>query len=318
MAGSWVSVFWQRQLDLSIRAGDGFYARIIERPGLWMSGAEITGVMRDLSAVAQAASHQGLPSYGLFSGTRESLEATVITLIYRRADHAPVAFNAMPVIRLSLAGKRVDVLHLGLVMVHPDVRGQGLSWVLYGLTCFFLFLRNQLRPLWISSVTQVPAVVGMVVETFSQVFPSPGAGVRRALKQQLIASEIMTHHRHVFGVGPEAGFDVERFVITNAYTGGSDSLKKSLAEASPHRDPVYQAFCAQELDYERGDDLLQIGQIDLAAARRYLMDAVPKSALLQLAVTGLLVAAQRLLLPVLHWFDTKRPFGILRPDRHGP
>lgn len=29
-----------------------------------------------------------------------------------------------------------------------------------------------MRPLWVSSVTQVPAVVGMVSETFSQVFPA--------------------------------------------------------------------------------------------------------------------------------------------------
>lgn len=317
MAGSWLSIFWQKHLDLSIRAGEGYLARIIERPGLWMPDVEADRLISDLCTVAKAASPLGMPAYGLFSGTRESLDTTVITLVYRTGDDAPVAFNAMPVIRLSLAGKRVDVLHLGLVMVHPQVRGQGLSWVLYGLTCFFLFLRNQLRPLWISSVTQVPAVVGMVVETFSQVFPAPGAGVRRALKQQLIASEIMANHRHVFGVGPEAGFDAERFVITNAYTGGSDALKKGLGEAANHRNPAYRALCETELDYERGDDLLQIGQIDLAAVRRYLTEAVPKRALLQLAVTGLLVATHRLIVPVLHWFDTSRPFGILRPDRHG-
>lgn len=316
MAGSWLLVFWQRQLDLSIRAGEGYVARIIERPGLWMAKAETARLIEDLETVANAASAQGIPAYGLFSGSRESLDTTVITLVYRQADGAPVAFNAMPVLSVSLAGKPVDVLHLGLVMVHPQARGQGLSWVLYGLTCFFLFLRNQLRPIWISSVTQVPAVVGMVVETFSQVFPAPGGGARRALKQQLIASEIMAHHRHVFGVGPEADFDAERFVITNAYTGGSDALKKSLADAAPHRNPVYQEFCARELNYQRGDDLLQIGQIDYAAARRFINQSVPKSALLQLAVTGLLVAAQRLVLPVVHWFDTGRAFGILRPSRH--
>ena len=48
-------------------------------------------------------------------------------------------------------------------MVDPDVQGQGLSWVLYGLTTLVLFIRDGLRPRWISNVTQVPAVCGMVV-----------------------------------------------------------------------------------------------------------------------------------------------------------
>jgi hypothetical protein len=61
----------------------------------------------------------------------------------------------------------------------------------------------------------------------------------------------MRRHRAVFGVGDEAGFDEARFVITNAYTGGSDALKKSLETAPRHRGERYNAFCARELDYER-------------------------------------------------------------------
>lgn len=317
MTGSWISLFWQRHLDLSIRVADQFRVRIVERPGRFLPAPERARLLEDLTGIAQAAAPGGALGYGLFAEGNAALDDTVVTIVYRTGDGQPVAFNAMPVMAVRLAGKPVEVLHLGLVMIRPDCRGQGLSWVLYGLTCFFLFLRNQLRPLWISSVTQVPAVAGMVVETFSQVFPSPASGSRRSLKQQLIATAIMAEHRAAFGVGPEAGFDVDRFVITNAYTGGSEALKKSFAEAAQHRDPAYGAFCARELDYARGDDLLQIGQIDLAAARRYLTEAVPKSALGQLALAGVLVLAQRLVLPVMHWFDSRRPFGILRPEQDG-
>ena len=51
------------------------------------------------------------------------------------------------------------------------------------------------------------------------------------------------------GRAVDAGFDEARFVITNAYTGGSDALKKSLETAPRHRDEQYNAFCARELDY---------------------------------------------------------------------
>ena len=133
----------------------------------------------------------------------------------------------MPV---ELDGEPAEVTHLGLVMVDPDERGQGLSWVLYGLTALVLFARDGLRPKWISNVTQVPAVVGMVCETFSDVFPSPHPDARQSFAHLQLARGIMRRHRAVFGVGDDAGFEEARFVITNAYTGGSDALEKIIRE----------------------------------------------------------------------------------------
>lgn len=310
-----LSVVLKKRLDIAFNTSSDFRARIVEFPGLWMTETDIADLRRDLKSVALRTIQGGDLDYGVFSEREDALNRTIVTLVYRVSDGSPVAFNALPVISLSLSGKPVEVLHLGLVMIDPAVRSQGLSWVLYGLTCFLLFLRNQLRPLWISNVTQVPAVAGMVAETFSGVFPSPTRGARRALRQQLIATEIMATHRHVFGVGPQAGFDADRFVITDAYTGGSDNLKKTFDAAPKHRKAEYNDFCEAELDYERGDDLLQIGQLDLNAAQRYLVESVPRNALGRLAVTSFVILAQRLVLPVLHWADGRRQWGILRPSK---
>ena len=125
----------------------------------------------------------------------------------------------------------------------------------------------------------------------------------------------MRDYRAVFGVGADAGFDEPRFVITNAYTGGSDALKKSFEAAPKHRDDAYNDFCARELDYTRGDDVLQIGRIDLAAARRYLLSEVPAGSMPALLATSALLALQRLVLPVIHWMDDTHGFGTLRPRR---
>ena len=123
----------------------------------------------------------------------------------------------------------------------------------------------------------------------------------------------MAHHRAVFGVGEEAGFDEARFVITNAYTGGSDALKKTFESAPKHRKPEYNLFCERELDYQRGDDFLQIARIDLAASRRYLFDAVPRGSLPALLGTLGFILLQRIALPVLYWFSADRAWGVLRP-----
>lgn len=288
--------------------------RIVEAPGLWMQEADVTRLRTQLRTIASRtlAENDDL-TYGVFSNDPERLKATLITLVTDSRTGAPIAFNALPVIDLELDGRPLRLIHLGLVMVDPEQRSKGLSWVLYGLTCFLLFIRNQGRPLWISNVTQVPAIVGMVSETFSDVYPNPATGNPRKFRHLVLARQILRSHRHVFGVGPEAEFDEALFVIRNAYTGGSDKLKKTFEGAQKHRTSVYNDFCGGALDYARGDDVLQIGRLDLAAAQRYLVDVVPKHAWALVAVAGLMTLVQRLILPLIQWLDSSREWGRLRP-----
>jgi hypothetical protein len=156
-------------------------------------------------------------------------------------------------------------------------------------------------------------VFGMVCETFSDVFPAPIPAARQSFAHLQLARGIMSDHRAVFGVGGDAGFDEARFVITNAYTGGSEALKKPFETAPKHRNEEYNAFCSRELDYARGDDVLQLGRIDLGGARRYLLREVPAGSLPALLAASTVLALQRLVLPLIHWMDDTRAFGILRP-----
>lgn len=309
----WLKSLTQSSLDARLRVGADLETRIIERPGRWMSEADLQALSQDLRRVAAASLPREALTYGVFAADRSRMSDSIITLVYRRKDRHPVAFNALAVMDVPLNGQMQQIVHLGLVLVDPDARSKGLSWVLYGLTCLVILLRNQLRPFWISNVTQVPAVIGLVSEGFSGVHPTPENRRSPRFDQLQLARAIMREQRHVFGVGPEAGFDEAQFIITNAYTGGSDGLKKSFAEAAKHRDQKYNIFCEQSLDYERGDDFLQLGQMDLATARKYLTGAVPRESLRHLLVSGAMVGLQGLILPLVHWLDSSRQWGGLRP-----
>ena len=333
-AAFWLKAFSQENIDLTLRTHSGLQTRIIESPGRSLSQPDLDALVADLRSVAGKTLPAGSLTYGIFSGERERLARAIVTLISEQAIGRPIAFNALSVMSVELDGEPQQVTHLGLVMVDPDVQGQGLSWVLYGLTTLVLFARDGLRPKWISNVTQVPAVFGMVCDTFSDVFPSPNAKAfssevaagsrqenasnqkstaRQSFAHLQLARGIMRDHRAVFGVGSEAGFDEGRFVITDAYTGGSDALKKSYDVAPKHRDEQYNSFCARELNYDRGDDVLQLGRIDLTGARRYLQREVPAGPLPALLAASAVLALQRLVLPVFHWMDDTRAFGTLRP-----
>ncbi|MGC2778320.1 MAG: hypothetical protein WA418_22070 [Bradyrhizobium sp.] len=309
----WLTALGQEAMDLSLRTHAEFRTRIVESPGTTLDDAALAALVTDLRTIAGKTLPAGDLTYGIFSGEREALARAIVTLVSDETSGRPIAFNALAVMQVERDGEPQQVIHLGLVMVDPDARGKGLSGVLYGLTTLLLFIRDGLRPKWISNVTQVPAVAGMVCETFSDVFPSPLPQARQSFAHLELARGIMRAHRAVFGVGDEAGFDEDRFVITNAYTGGSDALKKAFDDAPRHRDDVYNGFCARELDYVRGDDLLQLGRIDLAAARRYVLREIPSGSLPALLATSAVLALQRLVLPLVHWLDDRRAFGTLRP-----
>lgn len=313
MIGTILKALGRRYMDVTLRSGPDYVVRIIERPGLWMDPAALAALSHDLRTVATRTLGAGNLTYGVFSGDPSRMGAVVITLV-SRPDGTPVAFNALAIMVLEGDPHPIEVLHLGLVMVDPDERSKNLSWVLYGLTCFLIFFRRQFRPVWVSNVTQVPAVVGMVCEMFSDVWPGPGQG-RRTLNHLLLARRIMATQRAVFGVGEEAGFAEETFTISAAYTGGSDDLKKTWDAAPKHRDDRYNVFCAKHLDYDRGDDILQLGRMDLAAMRGYLAREVPKSAIIGLLLTAGLVALHRLILPAVYWADASKSWSILRPRK---
>jgi hypothetical protein len=153
----------------------------------------------------------------------------------------------------------------------------------------------------------------MVAETFTDVYPAPDSDVPKDFTKVQIARAIMSNSRHVFGVGDDADFDERRFIIRNAYTGGSDNLKKTFEEAPKHRKEIYNDFCREGLDYDRGDDFLQIGTIDLNAARRYVTRSIPRRSLASVLALAVLVVMRRIVLPTLYWLDDTRTYGDLRP-----
>lgn len=304
----------RQYLDITFNASRDHRVRIIEYPGAWMEQDELDRLVGDLRIIAAKTLPQGELNYGVFSGDKDRLAQSIITLVTDRKTDTPIALNALAQMDIPLGNRIEPVLHLGLVLIDPGQQSRGLSWVLYGLTCVLMLLRNGMRPLWLSNVTQVPAVVGLVSTGFARVYPNPDApdGGRRSLQHLLLARRIMADHRHVFGVGPEAEFDEDQFVIANAYTGGSDHLKKTFEDAPKHRDAAFNDFCANALDYDRGDDVIQLGQIDLATALSYLTREVPAKSALSFLTLAAAAVIQRLALPVLHWSDTGRPYGILR------
>lgn len=301
--------FLSRRLPL----GRGLVGWVIERPGKQLDADGQVKLLEDLRAVANSTLKGEPLDYGVFDSESNALDRSIITVIYDKRENRAVAFNAMPIIDLEIQNKPVEVIHLGLVMVDPGIRGGGLSSMLYGFACAMLLIRRKFRPIWISSVTQVPAVVGLVSEQYSDTFPSPGKTVRRTFTHLQLARQIIGEHRDVFGVGDDCVFDEETFIIANAYTGGSDNLKKTFEESAKHRKRIYNDMCETQLNYDRGDDFLQIGRLDMPGLRHYMLRVLPATSPVGALAALTFLGFQYVYLPVRYWFDSSKEWQGLRP-----
>ena len=305
-------------ISLAFVAGGGaLRARVLERPGLWLEPDELDRIIAGMRSVVASLGIGDLP-YGLLSGDRALMDRAILTLIEERSSGRPVAFNAMLALDCTLRGVPVDVVHLGLTAVDPEYRKRGVSWILTGFTTFLLFIKNGLKPYWISNVSQVPSAIGMFCEATANCFPGPAPAARRTFDHVVLAREIMRRHRAVFGVGDDAIFDSERFVIMNSYTGGSDHLKKHWEDAPRHREERFNELCHRELDYERGDDFLQLGQVDLFTLWRYVSHSLPRDAWAVALSHASFALADGLVVPLLQWLTPDRAMGDLRPRRKSP
>lgn len=252
-----------RPMGVWIPLGKGHSLRVVDRPGRKVDAPELARLLTDLREVADRCLPSGALRYGILSGDPERMERAVIALIYDRSGR-PVGFNAMSWMEIELAAGPTRVLHAGLCMIVPGSRRGGLLGLMSAASAMVAFATNRFAPLWVTNVTQVPAVAGLFTESVGGVYPSPGRARPPSTEYRRIAVQVMERHRHVFGVGADAELDAERFVIRRAYTGGSDELKKSYEHAGKHRDPRVNRLCRDLLDYDRGDDLLQVGKLTLA------------------------------------------------------
>lgn len=309
----WTQLFKLKNQYLNMRIESrGIYTRVLEQPGLWMNSEELKLLVESLREVVTRLKIGDL-DYGFLQGSKEALDRSILTIIYDKKNNKPFAFNALAVMPCELRGKTVPVIHLGLVVIDPTYRSKGLSWILYGLTTFLLFLKNKFQPIWISNVTQVPSIVGMVSESFSNVYPNPLTQTECSFDHILLARQIMQKHRSVFGVGPEATFNEEFFIIENAYTGGSDNLKKKFEEAPKHRNEIYNEYCGKYLDYVRGDDFLQLAQMSVETYYRYMIHNISKGSFLVVLYKMLFGFFELSLVPIYQWFSVKKHNGVLRP-----
>lgn len=250
---------WRHQLS-----GGRFRVDVFDQPGRWMSEGQLARLQDQLASVADRSLDERL-SYGVFSRTRSAFCNRVIAVAYDTESGEPCGFTAMVYLPLRRAGQRTElIIHLGLTMIASEYRGNRLQTPLFQ-RIFRSPIVNQFRLSFIiTNIAASPAGIGAVSDYFLDTFPNYHRDTPATAFHHEVAAQVLRRDRHEFGCSRAATFDAETFVVvgSNQPSGGGASAFIKTDPVSRYRNEACNDFCSDVLDFERGDELFQVGRAD--------------------------------------------------------
>ncbi|HTW92071.1 MAG TPA: hypothetical protein VMH22_10225 [bacterium] len=259
--------------EFGVGLSSGRRLRCFRFPGRWMAGSELDRLREDVRAVALARLGT-VPEYGVFLPGRAPWCNRVVTCLYDR-DGRAIAFSTVMAYALPVDGRVHQVFQLGLVVSDGRSRQSTIGSVYFWPLAYILALRG-FRQYWVASATMIPNIVGIFADAFVDVFPHYRRRRRPSPAVLAIARLLVSRHGAEFAAGPESRFDEETFAVSDGYIAAAAPLHKTWDQVAKHADPRCNELCRRVLDYQRGDDLLQIGRVNLGLLLRRTIGGVEK------------------------------------------
>jgi hypothetical protein len=242
-----------------------FSLEVLFRPGLNYTDAELNELHNEILVVANSCLDE-IPYYQCLSGKREEYSRLIIS-VARDKDGKMLGFCSSYVLD---AGKIGNILHLGLTCVTPAARRMGLTHKLTSkVVVNYLVNYSLFKATWISNVACVLSSLGNVALHFEDVYPSPFM-TEPSEEHRQIAKMIDQKYRWELYINKDATFDEEHFVFERSVSG--TMFEKSETDRKfYHRDQDLTHFYMDLIDFQNGDEVLQIGKISLMSFPFYLL-----------------------------------------------
>ena len=240
-------------------------------PGTSLDDEELSELVAQLRDTADTC-FEVSPEYQVMVGTREELSDKVIAVAWRE-DGKISGFCSTVILSVEGVGR---VLHLGLTCVRPEDRSNGLTHILTHKAVAGYLLRNKpvVGKLWVSNCAAVLSSLANVSKHFEQVYPSPFAGAGPSDKHIRIAEAIDRYYRDKIYINKDAVFDRNRFVFRGSVKGTVFQKKESDGRFH-HRDSELNDFYKNRMDFENGDEVLQIAFASTFTAIKHLCRNLP-------------------------------------------
>lgn len=238
---------------------------VLYRPGLRLGASELKALHQEILDVASTCLDE-IPYYQCLTGTQQEFSRLIIA-VARDEQGKMMGFCSA---YLLDSGDRIPLLHLGLTCVRPETRGAGLTHKLtLKVVVAHLMRSSWLRPVWISNVACVLSSLGNVGLHFEDVYPSPFLD-RPSDKHLYFARLIEQRYRWELLIPTASRFNESAFVFEGSVKGTAFE-KEAGDRRFFHRVSWVNDFYKGLLDFERGDEVLQIGKISFLSYPKYLI-----------------------------------------------
>jgi hypothetical protein len=163
-----------------------------------------------------------------------------------------------------------NFFHTGLTCVKPSARGLKLTHKLTSKVLISYILRESFfKKIWVSNCACVISSIGNVAKHFDEVYPSPYFDDIPTLKHKEIAQKISNSYREQIAINESAVYNVKNFVFEGSVN-DSEFQKDASDSRFYHRDLRLTEYYKSLLNFDRGDEIIQVASCSLLTFPRYI------------------------------------------------
>ncbi|MGB4269675.1 MAG: hypothetical protein WBK20_10895 [Spirochaetota bacterium] len=249
--------------DTKIRKKIPYRFEVLHKPGTYMTDYEIKKLVDNIRQVA-ATAFDPIPEYQSMRGTREDLSDKIIALAWDKNILA--GFASTVELYIPTIG---NILHLGLTVVRPEYRSKSLTHYLMqkAITSYIITNAIFFDKLWIANCAAVLSSLVNVALHFENVYPSPQK-VKYTDQHKIIAETINVLYRDKLYINPDSIFD-KQYHIFKGSVKGTVFQKNAHDTSYYHRNQLFNDYYKNIIDFDNGDEILQVGYASIPAAIRH-------------------------------------------------
>jgi hypothetical protein len=186
---------------------------------------------------------------------RTHLKNTVIAI--GSIEQAPCGFLISPLLS-SLKGK--PIVHSGLVVISKNPGVDFATLMGFGNLCLAY---EKLGPVYATNITSTPSIVESFMEMVPGSWPSPDVSVKVAPKgYREVVKVLKEEYMDLYFSDPgKIDINYKRFILTS--NSQEMGFTTDFHKISRSNDFKYMLFCHAWVNYEKEEDIIQVGEVNL-------------------------------------------------------
>jgi hypothetical protein len=241
-----------------IKIYEGYKLTFMLQPGNWMNDEDLSSLKRDLDGVNQEG---GLNlAYGVFVPGISLADVRIFcakaNICVIRDEKGLVGFFY----HVILQEKPFCVIHGGLLVIN---RNKGVDLLLGPYHHMALLQWKKYKNYYFTNISNNPAAIGHFSNGFSHVWPSHKSNLIRPPSKDYVVVLNLLYRHYIQQYFPNEGMklDPKRFVLT--YQLKDMGFEGDMRKLSRYPEIESNVFCMFWIDYSKGEDLVQVGVVDL-------------------------------------------------------